>query len=132
MHIVLKNQVCSLESGRVLKNIGIEFEPFWKWKRSNDEWSLCMGSNDSYKTPAYGVAELGEMLPGMIETTRQYELATIKDDDCWVCRYVAGNDMKKFLVGFAAASEAEARARLLIQIIESGYTTVAEINERMK
>jgi hypothetical protein len=143
----LSEQCCTLDQAKRLKELGViqkslfyhhpnfdkpVFGEEWTTK-SGTQYSRVMVCNDKKGShSAYTVAELGVMLPDMIETDRQYELVTIKEDDCWLTRYVAGNDLKNAHPSYQAeTSEAEARAAILIWLFENKIITAEEVNNRL-
>ena len=149
----LEQQCCSLEQGKRLKELGVTAEPlFWhvididpitpldiiqKWQHSN--FDQCE------KYPAYTVAELGVMLPEEIghkynEHSSYYYMqghsdVPVKYPKLWVIWY-EDNDLSPELevlnMQFAAGdTEAEARAAMLIYLLENHLTTPEEVNQRL-
>jgi len=124
----LEQQVVSLELAKQLKELGVKQESLWWWRLYSDgtggmDWHLELYNNkDKDKAydeiSAYTVAELGEMLP--------YKL-----DDYW---YSANNGSKELWCCWNkhsvynhawedtsnANTEANARAKMLIWLIENG------------
>lgn len=137
----LKDQVCTLEQAKRLKELGVTEQSLWRWvfparkemisttygvyhyEQAKD---IIEGNEGTYfdhtDAPAYTVAELGEMLPDMLTTNLQYELVSIKEDDCWLIRYVRGNNMldqHPNIKGIGGETEAQARAAMLIYMLEN-------------
>ena len=121
----LENQVCSLELAKKLKELGVKHEALFYYSkpykihvysvfRNVQTYSLA-AHTDSPPIAAFTVAELGEMLPpitgrGYISTTR------FKDKD-WHCEFLVSTmNTQKLEVG---DTEADARARMLVYIIEN-------------
>ena len=113
----LKEQVVSLALAKQLKEIGVQQESLHIWQQTTgDEWyvndSLLFDwGSEAY--PAYTVAELGELLP------RCYiSWATPQNGEAkWWCRrmeqhFVTHEETPTFM----AATEADARAKMLIYL----------------
>ena len=139
----IENQVCTLEQAKKLKELGVTAEPlFWyvididpitpldiiqKWQHSN--FDQCE------KYSAFTVAELGVMLPDgktidpeytQIVTCRSYS-----DSSLYVCfceRVIGDNEPTIEQFG---DTEAEARADMLIYLLENHLTTPEEVNKRL-
>lgn len=126
----IKNQTCLIEQSKKLSELGIiAASMFWhtinvdpitpvdiieKWQHSNFD--------NCEKYPAYTVAELGVMLPALSHS--------------WVTKgnsYFNCSD--NFNVGisniFSENTEAEARAALLIYLLEEKIITPEEVNQRL-
>jgi hypothetical protein len=145
----LSDQCCSLDQAKRLKELGVTAYGLFvhylnrelpsdkgiKPKQQTASWAAIGEIKDGGVItyfPAYTVAELGVMLPDLIETDRQYELVTIKEDDCWLVRYVAGNDLKNAHPSYQAeTSEAQARAAILIWLLANNIITPSEVNSRL-
>lgn len=134
----IEDQGCTLSQSKKLKEIGIDPNAHLYYREDSSE--LVMGTL-AYKLakdkvtkffPAFSVAELGTMLPDLIETSKQYEFVTIKEaEDVWLCLYVRGNNMLDTLCSSAAATEAQARAIMLIYLLENNIITVEDVNKRI-
>jgi len=107
----LEDQVCSLELAKRLKELGVNQESLYEWvERWGDKTcGIFPSDNDIVNTKwsAFTVAELGEMLLPDI-----YSYKT--PDGSWVC----ARKSPTYLVD--AETEADARAKLLIYLIEQG------------
>jgi hypothetical protein len=131
----LSKQVCSIENARILKNIGISINSAVLYV----DGKLAIPDGDSPKLyiryddkeyhgilfkdevlNAYSSAELGEMLPPNKPFTH-------KDGNMWCCSY--GVDFPRCRAEFAL-TEADARAQLLMYLIENELITIEEINMR--
>ena len=110
----LDDQVCSLELAKRLKELGVKQESAFYWVRSKTmpafDWQMCYGPfHGSAETiSAFTVAELGEVLPHT-HTSFKSELGH------FVC-----HDPKSIYGLAKAATEADARAKMLIYLIEQG------------
>lgn len=118
----LEEQVCSLELAKRLKELGVTSNPSFHWVQwSGKDWSVCSREMLSFsenkevlnRVGALGVAELGEQLPS--NTT------SWKGDDSWL--WFCMQDEKEDVI-FRAKTEADARAKMLIHLIEKGIVTV--------
>jgi hypothetical protein len=128
----LKDQVCSFELAKRLKELGVRQESLFYWsidKESQKEelivWNLknkfCANQSNLYDTcikfpeyydlfSAFTVSELGAMLPYWTESVKR-----LKDD--WVCIFRnKHNDTNDHSF---AETEANARAKMLIYLINN-------------
>jgi hypothetical protein len=154
----LQDQVCTLEQAKRLKELGVRQDvshaawlrnechgetEFWCWPVE------AQGiSNRGYSSPrngclegfsAFTVAELGMMLPhpdGMFELGGFNHPSdfdpTAKDGKPWYCMWEYDTDkygMKRQL--FEGATEAEARAAILIYFLEINLIQSEEVNARL-
>lgn len=134
----LEDQVASLELSKKLKELGVKQESAFRWVWCNgchlhegkNDPGLCSSTDflDSEKefVAAFTVAELGEMLPATISfphrgEDRQWELFCGKDDSPF-CGYFNAQITHHGLFEFQeyADTEADARAKMLILLIEKG------------
>lgn len=131
----LEDQVCTADQGEKLKELGIKQESLYYWTHS--KWGIMPYASIDFSgdpTSVFTVAELGVMLPDMLTTHLQYELVCIKEDDCWLCRYVRDNGMcnqHPNVLGNAAETEAICRAGMLIFLLEKNIITPDECNKRL-
>ncbi len=126
----IENQVCSLELAQKLKELGVKQESVWWWVRinDNDKWILLHGpisNKDGSSFSAFTVAELGRMLPGQFvnEFDRPLSWDTGKHEMTdgriiWYFGYDATIPVHE------ADTEANARAKALIWLIENGHVEV--------
>lgn len=108
MILKLEQQVCSLESSKRLKELGLQQESlfYWSWDKCTDTYNLvyvedlkkCFESDDFDEYSAYTVAELGVLIPHYGRTD--------KDRNYWL--------------NLQDLPEAEARAKMLIYVLENG------------
>jgi len=145
----IENQVVTIEQAKKLKELGVTAEPlFWyvididpitpldiiqKWQHSN--FDQCE------KYPAYTVAELGVMLPhfdnlsqmgGFVHLT-EFD-PSVQDGNPWYCVWEYDKDKEN--AGFGSEiidgeTEAQARAAMLIYLLENNLTTAEEVNQRL-
>lgn len=128
----LESQVVSLPLAKRLKELGVKQESIFWWLHEpeiNDYTiSNSFGSFDvgwEKECAAFTVAELGEMLPDEIKVGRiTYGLTITKEGlDGWRADYLGseyGEPDTAFDDAFNGQTEAEARAHMLIYLIEKG------------
>ena len=135
----LEDQVVSLELAKRLKELGVKQESLFYWVNgliSNAEHAIeCQYENRNKGTrhsisSAFTVAELGEMLPWRIDgkdiTDKRRKIAYFLEYEAGgmsVC-YTHHLNVTKVLVERIAETEADARAKMLIYIIENNLITV--------
>jgi len=123
----LSKQVVSLELSIRLKELGVEQESLFWWSKGYTEqqpWTVeyrtytsSVGGKDVEYYSAFTVAELGELLPKYILSKYNviYELKIIHSS---VWRFYYGSDI--FLTAGTDDTEADARAKMLIYLLEKG------------
>ena len=140
----LENQVCNLELSRRLKELGVKqdgatfywvanlYNPDEPWTPSS--WSLLTADEairnhaqkwgekktSDYIFTAFTVSELGEMLPLSCWESRPY---LCKGEKRWCC----GENLTIENRGCHANTEADARAKMLIHLIEQGIVKAKEL-----
>ena len=119
----LEQQVCSLELAKKLKVLGVRQESaFYWWDPSfgNDRWKILFNEHsmelDSERISAFTVAELGEMLPIGYCTVPLHEE---RRGRTWIPEFAEDGKIK-LLQNFGSDTEADARAKILIYLIEQG------------
>ena len=134
--MTVEQQVCSLELAKRLKKLRVKQESLFYWylgNGSNEPVILTspegeMMSRRAYEVAAFTVAELGEMLP-MHHNYGAPQSGKCNDGNEYVATYVRwGNlwhDRAEFerdrLDGtFLADIEADARAKMVIHLLEKG------------
>jgi hypothetical protein len=141
--IPIEQQVCSRELAKRLKELGVRQESHFWWVKDCDEikgWrviglnEIC-GELDSHvpfsyeymkdcermeRFSAFTVAELGEMLP----KGSYSQLCEYKGKWTWQVNTPLGS----FANGFQREmTEADARAKMLIYLIENGYVKAEDV-----
>ena len=133
INMKLEQQVTSLKLSKRLKELGVKQESLFEWGYHGD----CLMLMQTHKWPekdnggdvpvsAYTVAELGELLPGTIETDKEngklleYDVTYQKLQlSTWMvaldCSSYEGGSLIQF-----SGTEADARAKCLIHLIEKG------------
>lgn len=114
----IEQQVCTLEQAKRLKELGIEQRSiFYHFggKVTNVAWG-----NDYFA--AFTVAELGVMLLS--------DCKTQIISGYWSASFHSLNNKSYYESGFT--TEAEARAAMLIYLLENNLTTASSVNTRLK
>lgn len=114
-------KTCSKESGAKLAELGVRVPSYFSYVT---EIAIRPSSDFAkhLKTPAYLSGELGEMLPEQFECRKAsfgYEVE---------CSYTVFSESGWNIKEFRSPVEAEARALMLVWLIENGHVTVEEIN----
>jgi hypothetical protein len=133
--MTLEQQVCSLELAKRLKELGVKQESFFTWRGWSRGWMIDVDRDrqgrrissvdDGYS--AFTVAELGEMLPEAFSWGgTQVALSAVKYSGGWHVRYMSGQYRKSRSVNEFqdAATEADARAKMLIYLLENKLITL--------
>jgi hypothetical protein len=116
----LEDQVVSLELARKLKKLGVKQESLfcWMWQEDIERYELVYLPGH-HQVATFTVAELGEMLPSLIDCK---ELTTSKIGAKW---FICYKDFEGMLWAddkvsyFEEDTEADARAKLLVYLIEN-------------
>lgn len=110
----------------------------WSEGTYHEGWDHSRCELEEGPLAAYNVAELGEMLPATVYFDHwKCSLQCVRsgpNQEYFMCQYVSinysgGAGIKHQI---AHKTEAECRAAMLIHLIESGLTSVQEINQRIK
>ena len=139
----LENQVTNLELSKKLKDIGVKQESVWYWyeatklasaKNEMQEikyWTLARSplmAKEIYS--AFTVAKLGERLPNYVSTSNCGGGRNAERVDYLVCSnqnsreaWIAKDTKEVNWVSFRDRNEANARAKLLIYILENKLIT---------
>lgn len=151
----LEQQVCALEQAKRLKELGITCKPFFyhvhlpetKY-RSGNHWTIgdshfIEGMTDIQELlPAFTVAELGVMLPrGIKHKDGEYYFMSshsngVDDREGKIVVWYEDNNLdpenEVLEQYFSEDSEAEARAALLIYLLENKLITAEQVNTSLK
>lgn len=111
----LENQVCTLEQGKKLRELGIEMNSYFLFGESSDfaapfEAWIVDGNEDVFY-PAFTVAELGVMLPDGYDTMR----VSTDNGDRWRAYDDSGKDAIDEDSLFD--TEVQARAAMIIHLL---------------
>ena len=131
--MTLEQQVCSFELAKKLKELGVKQESLFYWHETarldgvhvlNQKYS-----DDKFCFSAFSVAELGEMLPECYFTQHRLNAE-------WECyqnftKIIEGTkplqkEYPENHVSMFASTEADARAKMLIYLIENNLITRAK------
>jgi hypothetical protein len=124
----LEQQVCSLELSKRLKELGVKQESLFVWRLAmDDKWHLedteRVYSSKREKCSAFTVAELGEMLPSNVNIFKKNrQLRSHRNSMFWVVDYLPSDE---YIVK-TGKNEADARAKMLIYLIENKLMGVAK------
>ena len=114
----LEQQVCSLQLAAWLKELGVKQNSYFAWCNGVIPRQHIYGSQREAAPSAFTVAELGEMLPPITYSRRKHGYPNGNGKDEWaVSRYPKPRTLH-------AATEADARAKMLIYLIENKLLTV--------
>lgn len=119
----LEDQVCSLELAKKLKELGVKQESYAYYIYSDGDLILSLdfiiGIDD--QCSAFTVAELGQMLPDELQSTS----ASGSDKSIHYSKYEEayyvgiGHENGQIIPVFYDENEADARAKILIYLIEN-------------
>lgn len=122
----------SIESGARLEALGVTVPSYFSWEDYRG-WRIIRTEDATESVietvPAYLSGELGEMLPWIIG---EYYLETSKVGGGFgVCFKTKGKEAQFLgdILFHYGDTEADARALMLIWLIEKGHVTVEEINK---
>jgi hypothetical protein len=130
----LENQVVSLDLSRKLKELGVKQESLFSWKPDRPQiptlteaeqlatqWKLFDSASGTGDYAAFTVAELGEMLPANIQETNK-KILYWKQIREGKTDWYAG--VLEELAWVVAGTEADARAKMLIYLLENKLISV--------
>lgn len=140
----IQDQVCTREQGKRLHELGISNAAYFQWGSKgeiNEEWTI-EGPEDDF-VPAWTVAELGVMLPEWIVRRRiEYRLLQWHNEpgkafgviDEYRLAYRRRKDDIFGEIGdnISGPTEAQARAALLIYLLENKIITPESVNQRLE
>lgn len=127
----LEDQVCSLELAKRLKELGVKQESVFFWVVTHDGWEVLnhtlmrhtgsLGTLYTVRVPdtgstysAFSLSELGEMLPPGRKSWRYSDFD--EEDGKYLCEQVGHSEQ--------AHTEADARAKVLIYLLENNLITL--------
>lgn len=129
----LESQVTSLELSKRLEELGVKQESLWYWVDGLSGWYLVQYDSEidiiaSNWISAFTVAELGEILPadnGKDVDGRTNQLQTEKYNDRYRVGFRASQELDVY-----DETEANARAKMLVYIIENKIVKVDLLNKK--
>jgi hypothetical protein len=123
----LEKQVTSLELAQKLKELSVEQNSLFKWFISPEGWKIVPQTEDTgllICPSAFTVAELGEMLPALIEPSSSiigylstYKRQVPSANKLWGINYQNYNE--RVVCYENADTEADARAKMLIYLLKN-------------
>lgn len=140
----LESQVTSLALSKRLQELDVKQESLFYWRKHSEdgptgEFYLALGTpsgrysdkvwQDGELVSAFTVAELGEMLPPIIEVEgvhycgdyrcNKFCFELERTDKEWICFYSNGDENIGYSSARFEATEADARAKMLIYLLEN-------------
>lgn len=141
----LEQQVVSLELAQKLNELGVKQESYFFWKTDEDREmgtslpylvahsSRYMSSKGQVIASAFTVAELGELLPDdyFLKDGSRFKLNSCKmNTGRWRVSYYDGDDLaEEGKTSQVADTEADARAKMLIYLLENGLQSLPDIRD---
>lgn len=131
----LEEQVCSLELAQKLKSLGVKQESYFYWSNAMDgTWRVENRAFFKFDrrsdVSAFTVAELGEMLPMVVHGDYDH-LIIEKSIQHWLIYYSRDREgcprstnHSLYIYLTASRTEADARAKMLIYLIENKLITL--------
>jgi len=137
----LEKQVVSLELAKRLKELGVKQESVWAWYETTDRddtprlnrfgehCTVCTLPTQAFeeKYYAFTVADLGEMFPYDQDTADVLIIVSgHKNNGGYFCHSDKGAHFIEvnYSLPFIAHTEADARAKMLIYLVENGLWTL--------
>lgn len=123
----IEQQVCSLGLAKKLKSLGVPQNSLWFWTDCNikpnvELWDRGYGHIGNKIASAFTTSELGELLPKYLDK-EEYIILSLDfphTADGWVV-YYSDTVNDKECGECEAKTEADARAKLLIWLLENNY-----------
>ena len=129
----IAKQVCSPAMAQKLKEVGVPQDSIWYWVASSrGKYPLLFTAEEIAEMPlfrmvavsAFTVGELGDLLPSSIEQNDEVlRLLCEKSSRGFTVAYVLARGEKQNRIERKASSEAEARAQMLLSLIENNLYT---------
>lgn len=148
----IENQVCSMEQAKKLNLLRVKAESLYRWV-TDEETTRLMRTDDNpisvygcFRYPAYTVAELevalsvgGFYVPymfGQIDNKSEVyccvQLETWCTPNVYRCVIRDRENNRNLYEAGIRSTGAQARAAMLIYLLENGHITAEEVNERLK
>ena len=128
----IEDIVCDFEYAEKLRKLGLyKRSIFWYDSKGvlelDDNVPVEYAEDFVYYT--YTDAELGEMLPyRLIANYSHYDRICVNDGSVFICTYEQTDDHDECIGAQTEKKEANARAKLLIWLIENNHVNVGELN----
>ena len=138
----IENQVCTLQQAKDLKRLGVEQKPAnYFWDESDGQLYRCAdgSASDIGCFAAFTVAEMGVMFPDGQDIKRMraaqllsYRIAAAAGGG-YYCEIPDenGEELTPPLFSTKGITEAQARAAMLIHLLESGRIILSAVNQRL-
>lgn len=120
----IEDQVCSLEYAKRLKELGVKQESIF-YLNSNEEIGFCYDFIKLRYYSSFTVSELGEMLPSFFKHEKIMNIIYVVKfskslkTNGYVVQYKPSRKVKAGLLHSYDVKEADARAKMLIHLIEN-------------
>lgn len=127
----LQDQCCTRPQAEKLRELGISQDAYFVINPAgevSEAWSV-EGTEDNFRA-AFTVAELGQAMPVYYGTIADNILKTGKR--VYPAIRFVGGQVSHFLKGEHYENEAQARATMLIRLLESKTITPSDVNARLK
>ncbi len=153
MKLPLERHVCNLTISKRLRDLGVSQDTIWGWYDKRDLTIRGKGKTEYYlaiivheglipNSHADGVkslicaapdsSELGEMLPPKIKKgEKYYRIWGIKGINCYEVKLLSMEERYDEIYYTTDYTEADARAKMLIYLLENKIITVEEVNKRI-
>lgn len=121
----LEQQVVSLQLAKRLKELKVKQESLFHWYEHETKLSIYYGNivNDPImQWSSFSVAELGEMLPDNCYTQKDCGTLPIE----WICHRIIDENEED---AWIAETEADARAKMLIYLLENNLMSLEKLDE---
>jgi len=131
--MTLENLVCSLESAKRLKELGVPQKSLYYWQRGEltptfnqhppfTEYKWSLGADGEFS--AFTASELGEMLPSSVDGLLSYAGLRLEktDGNFWTVSYESFENV--VLMEKSAGTLADAMAFMLIYLLENNLMKV--------
>ncbi len=130
MKIRLEDIVTSLELSNKLKDLGVKQESIFCYERNwiGDNWHYRIRTSHGYHgLAAFTSEELGKLLPSVIKTSGYEYHLTIYKYLLWCITYTPFEEERLLMEQpIKAQTETEAKAKMLIYLIENKLITLEE------
>lgn len=125
----LEDQVCSLELSKRLKELGVKQESLFCWTDDLNGKPYIVyrqSKNFSYHYSAFTVAEIGEIIREQFYVPRSYYF-TMQNGRGWCGYKHVGGHWHHMESITQSETEADARAKMLIYLIENKFIEVTKL-----
>lgn len=133
----LEDQVCTLGQAKRLKELGVAQESYLYWWVCNNGIMLLQDDEDDKVNPKYSaftVAELGVMLPDCrcIQNNEDHKFDYWRRNNKWIWAEYENGYLKHGFKVRTFLTEAQAKADILLHLLENNLITAESINQRLQ